>query len=187
MKKKEETPRLTLGVVMSKRQEEVEQGKVTTTSGRIPTNPEPGAPEPIDPRTGQHTSYWILSESERAKGFVRPVRRSYVHVGTAGPKYPLRDLTEDEKERYTKYGYVKYESYPKSESSTTGSFWTQERLDNVGKGCGVLTSMGQSLAETYARDPLFYTQTFCCGCGTHIRVGSDGEFVWDGTDERVGT
>ncbi len=28
---------------------------------------------------GQHADHWILSDEERAKGFVRPVRRSYVH------------------------------------------------------------------------------------------------------------
>jgi hypothetical protein len=29
--------------------------------------------------TGQHETYLVLSEEERAKGFVRPLRRSYVH------------------------------------------------------------------------------------------------------------
>lgn len=53
--------------------------------------------------------------------------------------------------------------------------------------CGVVTTMGQTLAETYARDPNFYSGTFCCGCRDHFPVGENGEFVWDGTDERVGT
>lgn len=173
---------------MTDRKKEIEEGKVSTTSGRIPENPEHGAPEPINPQTGQHTSYYILSDSERAKGFVRPVRTSYVHVGTPGPKYPLRDLTEDEKERYSNYGYVKYEAYPANpDSSVTGSFWTQERLDKIGKGCGVRTTMGQAIAETYASNPKFYGATFCCGCGVHLRVGSDGEFMWDKSTERVGT
>jgi hypothetical protein len=30
--------------------------------------------------SGQQEKYVILSDEERAKGFVRPVRRSYVHV-----------------------------------------------------------------------------------------------------------
>lgn len=30
--------------------------------------------------TGQHEIYLVLSEEERVKGFVRPVRRSYVHT-----------------------------------------------------------------------------------------------------------
>lgn len=41
--------------------------------------------DPTDPRLhqvgkdGQNEAYIVLSEEERAKGFVRPVRRSYVH------------------------------------------------------------------------------------------------------------
>ena len=51
-----------------------------TLSGK---DPEPGweergAPGPIK-ANGQHTDYWVLSEAERAKGFVRPVRQVYVH------------------------------------------------------------------------------------------------------------
>jgi hypothetical protein len=53
--------------------------------------------------------------------------------------------------------------------------------------CGVVTTMGKFIAETYARDPFFYGGTFCAGCGTHFPVGEDGEFVWDGTDQKVGT
>jgi len=129
----------------------------------------------------QHDTYLVLSEAERAKGFVRPVRRSYIHVGIAGPAHPLRDLTEEEKERYGRYGYVKFEAYP------TGRFWTQAQLDAIGKGCGTVTTMGQALAETYARQPGFYGSTYCCGCRMHRPVGEAGEFVWDGTDIRVGT
>lgn len=33
----------------------------------------------IDPETGMQNKYVVLSEAERAKGFVRPVRRSYIH------------------------------------------------------------------------------------------------------------
>lgn len=33
----------------------------------------------IDPRTGMQKSYVVLSEDERAKGFVRPVRTKYYH------------------------------------------------------------------------------------------------------------
>ena len=75
---------------------------------------------------GMQKGYVVLSEAERAKGFVRPVRRTYVH-----------------------------------------------------DKCGVATTMGQALAETYARKPDFYSGTFCIGCGAHFPVGSDGEFKWD--------
>lgn len=82
---------------------------------------------------GQQKSYVVLSADERAKGYVRPIRRSYVH-----------------------------------------------------KKCGTQTTMGQAIAETYARDPFFYSGTFCVACGQHFPVGEDGEFVWDdGT--KVGT
>lgn len=83
---------------------------------------------------GQQNDYVVLAEEERAKGFVRPVRRSYVHTK-----------------------------------------------------CGVETKMAQTIAETYARDPYFYGGTFCCGCGDHFPVGPNGEFVWSGTSEKVGT
>jgi hypothetical protein len=151
-----------------------------------PTHPDLGhgsdkAPVP------QNKAYLVLSEEERAKGFVRPVRESYVHVGRPGPKYPLRDLTEIEKVKYTGLQYVKFEEYPESERPLVGRYWSQADLDAVGKGCGTRTTMGQSIAETYARDPQFYGSTYCCGCSKHRPVGEDGEFVWDGTDERVGT
>jgi len=91
--------------------------------------------DPADaPSQPQADVYLVLSEDERARGFVRPVRRSYVH--------------------------------------TT---------------CGIRTTMGTALAETYARDPAFYGATYCAGCGRHRPVGPDGEFVWDGTTEKVGT
>lgn len=86
---------------------------------------------------GQQEGYVVLTEEERAKGFVRPVRpvrRSYKHLK-----------------------------------------------------CGGITTMGQTLAETYARDSHFYSGTFCCDCGKHFPVGENGEFVWQGTNEKVGT
>lgn len=138
------------------------------------------------PRAGQQKAYVVLSEEERAKGFVRPVRRSYVHVGRRPPQ-ALRDLTDEESEQYAQFGYLKFEPYGEDRLPVTGRFWTQADFDRLAKGCGTLTTMSPALAETYARDPHFYSGTFCCGCGTHFPVGEDGEFVWDGTDERVGS
>lgn len=135
---------------------------------------------------GQQRDYVVLSAEERARGFVRPVRHSYRHVGPPPPAN-LRDLTPEEHERYDQYGYVKFEPYSEDRSPITGRFWKQADLDRLGAGCGVVTTMGTALAETYARDPNFYSGTFCCGCGKHFRVGETGEFVWDGTNERVGT
>lgn len=88
----------------------------------------------INPATGLQKDYVVLSAEERAKGFVRPVRRAYRHLT-----------------------------------------------------CGTVTTMHQQIAETYARDPEFYDGTFCAGCRKHFPIGADGQFVWDGSDEKVGT
>lgn len=135
---------------------------------------------------GTQASYLVLSEEERAKGFVRPVRRSYKHVGPPAPA-GLRDLTEAEHERDAGLGYVKFEPYPESRAPVVGRYWTQKDIDRIGAGCGTVTTMAQALAETYARDPRFYPGTFCARCGAHFPVGEQGEFVWEGTTERVGT
>ena len=50
--------------------------------------------------------------------------------------------------------------------------------------CGVVTHMSMALAQTYARDPEFYSGTFCYGCRTHFPLD---QFVWDGTNEKVGS
>ena len=131
----------------------------------------------------QSAAYLILSEEERAKGFVRPVRKSYLHIGPKKPQN-LRDLTDDERRRYRTFNYVKYEEYPE-EHPALGRFWTQVDLDKATKGgCQTVTKMSLALAETYARDPKFYGATFCYHCQMHLPVE---EFVWDGTDELVGS
>jgi hypothetical protein len=84
--------------------------------------------------SGMQEKYLVLSEEERAKGFVEPVRRTYIH-----------------------------------------------------EKCRAVTTMGQAIAETYARTPEFYGGTFCASCRAHFPVGEDGEFIWDGTDQKVGT
>ncbi len=61
------------------------------------------------------------------------------------------------------------------------------RAGYVHAKCGVITTMGNALAETYARDPYFYSGTFCAHCRAHFPVGENGEFVWVGTDQKVGT
>ena len=135
--------------------------------------------------TGQHESYIVLCPDERAKGFVRPYRDSYRHVGLPRAQNPLRDLTDEERERYKPYGYVKYEQYPEGpESSIVGRFWTQRDLDRVGAGCGSVTTMGRALSETYARDPGFYGSTFCVDCNAHFPVA---EFVWTADGQAVGS
>ena len=156
--------------------------------------------DPDDPRLGhgaddgpqeQNEAYLVLSEEERAKGWTRPLRLSYRHVGIAGPQYPLRDLTAEERERWPDEGYVKFEEYP-AEAAALGRLWTQTQLDAVGKGCGNVTTMARAIAETYAVTPGFYGATYCCVCMRHRPVGPHGEFTWieaDGSEagNRVGT
>lgn len=162
----------------------------TTTDGKPPRTgyETSGAPAPLNATTGQHEAYWVLNEEERAKGFVRPVRCNYKHVGVR-PVYPTRPLTEEEEERYRNFGYACFEEYPSEQNPHIGRYWTTQQLNS---GCGTVTTMGRAIAETYARDPKYYGATFCCGCGTHLPVGQHGEFVWmdskgNETNEKVGT
>lgn len=104
--------------------------KNTTLTDGSPVTPDHRELKP----NGQQKGYIVLSEEERAKGFVRPVRKAYVH-----------------------------------------------------EKCSTVTTMGNSIAETYARDPYFYSGTFCVNCGRHFPIGEDGEFVWYGTNSKVGT
>jgi hypothetical protein len=100
--------------------------------------------------TEQAKTYLVLSEEERAKGFVRPVRDSYVHLRMA-------DGSELPKVLQSHHKTV---------------------------GCGALTKMGRALAETYARDPKFYSGTYCVGCKMHRPVE---EFTWDKDGSVVGS
>lgn len=86
-----------------------------------------------DKPTEQNETYLAPSDEEKAKGFVRPVRRTYTH-----------------------------------------------------KLCGEDTTMGLSVAETYARDPKFkfHGSTYCTSCQMYRAIG---EFTWKDTDERVGS
>lgn len=81
--------------------------------------------------TPQNSVYLVLSEEERAKGFVRPLRHAYVH-----------------------------------------------------ETCHAITTMGNALCETYARNPKFYGYTYCCHCQGHFRVN---EFRWVEDGEVVGS
>lgn len=50
--------------------------------------------------------------------------------------------------------------------------------------CGGETKMGDKIAETYAKNPKFYGSTYCVYCQMHKPVG---EFLWSGTNEKVGS
>jgi hypothetical protein len=148
--------------------------------------------EPVDvvrsnqtEKTGQHKSYIVLCPDERAKGFVRPYRDSYKHVGIR-PTYPTVKLTTEQHERYDQFGYTVFEAYPEGSpesngGSSTGRYWTKADLES---GCGSVTTMGRALSETYARQPSFYGATFCVRCNKHLPVA---EFVWTADNQRVGS
>ena len=96
--------------------------------------------DPSDPRLtrGPDTEpqeqaevYLVLSDAERAEGFVRPLRASYWHLP-----------------------------------------------------CGAVTTMGNAIAATFARNPAFYTNTYCPRCSMHKPLS---EFVWLDDGSRVGT
>ena len=160
--------------------------------------------DPKDPRlkegqnneSGQHEIYLVLSEEERSKGFVRPVRNTYVHVGRRVNYKGIHYMLEGEElQKWSKIDPAK--SYVAVMTTLTkedgsflgGPFVTQEELDawKEGKtigGCGSSTTMGEVLSETYARNPKFYSATYCCECQKHLPVE---EFVWEGTNETVGS
>lgn len=74
-----------------------------------------------------------------------------------------------------------------SESARQEGFVRPVRNSYMHLKCGVVTRMGSALAETYAREPTFYSATWCVGCRGYYPVGADGEFVWADTDIKVGT
>jgi hypothetical protein len=97
----------------------VDRSKRCMLSGK----PETPEHREIDPATGMQKDYVVLCPQERAKGFVKPVRRSYRHLT-----------------------------------------------------CGSITTMGLALAETYARDPNFYSGTMCVNCHAHFPLN---QFKWE--------
>jgi hypothetical protein len=128
----------------------------------------------------QNDVYLVLSEEERARGFVRPLRFSYQHVGER-PTYPIRPLNEEEQERFAGLNYIGFEAYPDELSPLAGRYWKRRQLHS---GCGAVTTVAPAIAETYARDPHFYGATYCTGCHKHLPVS---EFVWTDDGEQVGS
>lgn len=163
--------------------------KRCTARGKLVRDTHTGAPTEERLPDGQLADHFVLCSEDRAKGYVERYRDSYIHVGQPGPEFALADLTDEQRESLGETSYVKFEPYPEGhQGSALGRYWTQQQIDNVGKGCGTLTRMPAACAETYAVRPEYYGSTFCCGCGGYFPVGSDGEFVWSkATMQRVGT
>lgn len=148
---------------------------------------------------GQNTCYLVLSEEERAKGFIRPYRDAYVHRGkkveSEGTIISIEENEARTGEGVNTYynrstGYVAFIKYGEEKSPVVGRYIKESELNairlnksHIG-GCGALTTMGKALSETYARNNKFYSSTFCCGCNKHIPVE---EFVWDEDGEILGS
>ncbi len=59
----------------------------------------------------------------------------------------------------------------------------------IHKKCGGVTQMGLALCETYARNPKFYSGTFCAICGSHFPLIDDEgnrTFIWDKSNPELG-
>jgi len=85
---------------------------------------------------GQQETHIVLSEEERSKGFIRPIRLGYKHLL-----------------------------------------------------CNSETTIGRSIAETYAREPTFYGSTFCVNCGDYFSLrleDNEPAFLWDCDGTPVG-
>lgn len=151
--------------------------------------------DPTDPRirrggpdtapVPQNEVYLVLREAERTMGWVRPYRDRYQHVGIR-PKYPTRPVNEKEIEWWGQdpEGLIAFEAYLENRSEhpkATGRYWTTSELNS---GCNTVTTMGRALSETYAKNPLFYSSTYCVGCQMHKAVE---EFVWTADGQRVGS
>lgn len=142
--------------------------------------------------TPQAKVYLVLSDKEKAKGFIRPVRDTYVHVGKELPHLSMGVLEELSKEDIEKYKSEEWVALFKYNDTTNGlgKMCTQKEVDLIkaGKrrtgGCNMPTRMGISIAETYARQPGFYGFTYCTGCNKHLPVE---QFAWQGTDYTVGS
>ena len=151
--------------------------------------------DPNDPRLGrgidtaprpQNEVYLVLSEEERAKGFVRPFRNKYVHVGFSicgrinqsnehllgGDRLICAMRHEHDGECFL---VMRSASQPEQAKASETHRWG---------GCGGETKMGDALCETYARNPKFYGATYCVHCGMHKDVA---EFVWSVDGAVVGS
>lgn len=71
-----------------------------------------------------------------------------------------------------------------SEKERKKGFVRPYRESYVHKTCGNITRMAKEISETYARNPGFYSGTFCCHCKKHFSLE---EFIWQGTNEIVGS
>ncbi len=116
--------------------------------------------------------YWREKEKEAI-----PVDRTARVLTDGSPETP--DHREIDPATGMQKGYIVLSAEERSKG-----FVRPVRRTYTHATCGADTTMGVALAETYARDPGFYGGTFCCTCHTHFPLD---QFVWKGTDEKLGT
>lgn len=116
-------------------------------------------------------------ELRRAKAAEIPVNRAARELTDGSP------VTDDHREINPLTGQQKGYVVLSAEERGKG-FVRPVRRSYTHTPCGAVTTMGNALAETYARDPSFYSGTFCCRCHNHFSLN---EFVWEGTSEQVGS
>jgi hypothetical protein len=125
-----------------------------------------------------------LEEAKREAAAQIPVDRSARQLSGGGP------VTEDHREINPATGQQKgYVVLTEAERSK--GYVRPFRDAYRHQKCGAITTMSRDIAATYARDPYFYSGTFCTTCRGHFPVGEAGEFTWyemDGTEgPKVGT
>lgn len=73
-----------------------------------------------------------------------------------------------------------YENYPTSQE---GEFVAPIRNMYKHSICGGLTWCSDGIAETYAKNPTYYTRTYCSSCQDHFPIS---EFSWHVDDVTLG-
>lgn len=124
-----------------------------------------------------------LDEARRVAAAALPVDRSARQLSGGGP------VTDDHRELKPNGQQKAYVVLSGAERAK--GFVRPFRDAYRHSKCGKITTMSRDIAETYARDPSFYSGTFCTTCRAHFPVGENGEFTWyemDGTEgPKVGT
>jgi hypothetical protein len=124
----------------------------------------------------EHNIHEAWRKAQRAAAEAIPVDRTARVLTNGSP------VTEDHKELLPsgqQKGYVVLTPEERSKG-----FVRPVRRSYRHKTCNTTTSMGLALAETYARDPMFYSGTFCVACASHFPLD---QFVWEGTEEQLGS
>lgn len=105
--------------------------KVTTTDGKPARPGYEDMPAPAPKKAnGQHEAYWILTEAERKRGFVRPLRISYTHEVCGATTTMALELAEtyarDPKFYGATFCWKCREHFP------VGQFWWADTSERVG-------------------------------------------------------